>query len=185
MPEVILIRHAATDMAGTLCGQSDPPLNTLGREQSVILAQIFRNSNVRHIYATNLQRAVQTAQPMSQLLGIPINICNDLGEISFGDWEGKRWAQIRSEHPGIVALESTPGQHAPGGESYEHFRGRVLRAFEAMLKECRGEPAALITHLGPIRLILSEFLRPNDLWEPQQRIDYCSFYKIKVGSTIA
>ena len=167
-------------MGGTLCGQSDPPLNALGREQADSLAQSFRGSSVRRVYASNLQRAVQTAQPIAELLGLPLTLRTELGEIGFGEWEGKRWSQIRAENPEIAAIESSPERVAPGGESFGRFRERVTRVLNEILTESGGQPAAIITHLGVIRFLLSELVGAKELWEPERRIEYCAVFQLQL-----
>ena len=42
MSELLLIRHAETDMAGTFCGHSDPELNVRGRAQLADLISRLR-----------------------------------------------------------------------------------------------------------------------------------------------
>lgn len=170
-------------MTGTLCGQSDPPLNAMGREQARALALLLRRWNVRRLYASDLQRAVQTAEPLEQLWGIPITPLRALREISFGDWEGRRWSQIRADEPDLRAMESAPELGAPGGETFGCFRERVLRALKETMVESNPDLAAIVTHLGVMRVILNELSSADCVWEPQQRIDHCSIYRIRIGST--
>ena len=104
--ELFLIRHATTDMAGTLCGQIDPPLNAMGREQASSLALLLRSRDVRRLYTSDLQHTVQTARPLAQLWAVPIVKRADLREISFGNWEGRRWSEVRTCVPDIRAMGS-------------------------------------------------------------------------------
>src|ERR1700685_2736802 len=101
---LLLIRHAITDMSGTFCGQSDPPLNLMGIAQARALALLAAGWNVRRLYTSDLRRAVQTAEPLADLWKIPIEPRSGFREISFGHWEGKRWAEIRDEEPDITKL---------------------------------------------------------------------------------
>jgi len=178
--ELFLIRHATTDMNGTFCGQSDPPLNAMGRVQASTLAMLLRSWNVRRLYASDLQRAVQTAEPLAKLWDIPIALRSALREVSFGDWEGKSWSQIRSQEPDIKAMESAPELCAPGGEAFACFHDRVLRDLKEILVECDGHLTAIVTHLGVMRVVLKEVSAANSVWEASQRIDHCSIYRIRV-----
>jgi broad specificity phosphatase PhoE len=179
--EFVLIRHAATDMAGTLCGQLDPPLNAMGKEQAGALAALLQQWDVRRLYASPLQRAIQTARPLAELWDIPIVVRRDLREISFGDWEGKRWSQIRAKYPTITTLESSPELGAPGGETFACFRERVLLALKQSLAECDGELIAFVTHQGVIRVLINEISPENRVGGPPKRIDHCSVYRIRVN----
>jgi alpha-ribazole phosphatase/probable phosphoglycerate mutase len=181
--ELLLIRHASTDMAGTLCGQSDPPLNPLGREQANALATRLQSCNVRQLYASDLKRSLQTAQPLAQSWNIPIAARSGLREISFGDWEGRRWSQMGADKAGIVAMESSPQLCAPGGETFACFRNRVLCALKETVADCDGRSAAIVTHLGVMRVVLNELGSSNGIWESRQRIDHCSIYRIRIDGT--
>jgi broad specificity phosphatase PhoE len=181
LQELLLIRHATTDMTGLLCGHSDPPLNAAGIEQARGLAQLLSSGDVHRLFASDLQRAVQTAQPLAELWGIPIVVRSALREISFGHWEGRRWSQIHAEEPGITRLESSPELCAPGGETFACFRERVLQALRDTAADCDGHLAAIVTHLGVIRVVLNELSSSaHCVWEPQQRIDHCSVYQIRL-----
>jgi broad specificity phosphatase PhoE len=182
--EFFLIRHATTDMAGSLCGHSDPPLNEIGRAQASALAVLLRSWNVRRLYTSDLQRALQTAQPLADMWGIPVVTRSALREMSFGEWEKRRWSDIRSHEPDIRTMESSRGLGAPGGEPFACFRHRTLRAVKEILADCNGELAALVTHLGVMRVVLNELSSAESAWDPQQRIDYCAIYKIRLSGTI-
>ncbi len=184
MAELFLIRHAATDMTGTLCGQIDPPLNAMGREQACALASLLQKWNVRRLYASDLQRALQTARPLAELWDIPIVARQDFREISFGDWEGRRWSEIRAAGPAAKALESSPELSPPGGETFTCFRNRVLLAVKETVADCEGQLIAIVAHLGVIRIILNELCSTNHVWEPQRRIDHCSVYRVRVRGAV-
>ncbi len=179
--ELLLIRHAITDMTGTLCGQSDPPLNATGREQATALASLLSGWNVRRLYASDLQRAVETAQPLAQLWNIPIVTRSDLREISFGAWEGRRWSEIRNDGTDIRAMESLPELRAPDGETFSCFRDRVRCAWKQTIAGSGGQTTIIVTHLGVMRVILSDLGSANRTWNPQQRIEPCSIYRIRVS----
>jgi alpha-ribazole phosphatase len=169
--ELIFIRHAATDMAGTLCGASDPPLNSAGREQADLLAHSLQPCNFTRLYTSDLKRAIQTAQAIERVCGAEIIVRPDLREVSFGGWEGKRWSQIVAENPDI---RSSPREFCtPGGETFEYFRERVLRGLRNIAAESNGKRAAVVTHLGVIRLVLDELGLENEILRQGQRIDCC------------
>jgi broad specificity phosphatase PhoE len=179
--ELLLIRHAATDMAGTLCGHSDPPLNAIGREQASALASLVNGLNLRRLYTSDLQRAVETAQPLAHLWNIPIVTRSDLREISFGQWEGRRWSEVTANGTDIRAMESLPELCAPGGETFSCFRERVRRALKEAVADSGGHSIAIVTHLGVMRVILSDLNSTSRAWNPHERIEPCSVYRILVN----
>lgn len=181
--ELFLIRHATTDMNGTLCGHSDPPLNAMGRAQASALADLLASWKVRRLYASDLRRALQTAQSLGERWGIPVQARSALREISFGNWEGRSWSQIRAEEPDVAKLEAPSEICAPGGETFASFHDRVLRALNETIAECDGRLTAIVTHLGVMRVILKELSSADSVWEPWQRIDHCSVHHIHVDRT--
>ncbi len=96
---IILIRHATTDLAGKLCGQLDPPLNESGFLQARSFSDRLIFEKIDRVYASNLRRAVQTAEAIANPLSLPVLQRESLREISFGDWEGWRWADLRANFP--------------------------------------------------------------------------------------
>src|ERR1700758_1941947 len=109
-------------MAGTLCGESDPPLNQGGREQAQLLAFSMRQRNFRRLYTSDLQRAIQTAGPLGQTWGVDAIVLRELRERRFGEWEGKNWSQIVAENPGIIRPKSPLEFSTPEGENFSCFR---------------------------------------------------------------
>lgn len=180
--DLLLIRHATTDMAGTLCGHSDPPLNREGRKQAGALASLLQNTPVRRLYSSDLQRAVQTALPLSAAWRIAAISCEDLREISFGDWEGRRWAEIRASFPDTQTMDSSPELCAPRGERFAVFRERVLRIFRNIVATSNGVCTAIVTHLGVIRVVLGELFPADPLWRPDHKMDYCAVYRMRLRS---
>lgn len=180
LKELILIRHATTDMTGTFCGQSDPSLNMIGIAEARKLAALLKDFKVRRLYASDLRRAVETAEPLAELWGLPIITRAALREISFGEWEGKRWSEICADQPDMRAMESSPNLCAPGGEMFGSFRHRVLRELSEIILECNGHLAAVVTHLGVLRVLLKELSTADCPWDSQQRIEPCSFYKVRL-----
>jgi broad specificity phosphatase PhoE len=178
LSELILIRHATTDMAGVLCGQSDPPLNSAGREQTELLACSLRLSKCRRLYSSDLQRASETAQALSRVWALPIVLCSQLREIHFGDWEGKRWPEVRPVRPELSSPVPPEELCPPGGESFECFRKRVLQALHKIAADCNGTRATVVTHSGVISLALHEFA-PGVAAAP---IEYCSIHRIEFAA---
>ena len=170
-------------MTGSLCGHSDPGLNAVGVAQADALVHLLAEWNVRRLYASDLRRALQTAEPLARLWDIPVAVRRSLREMSFGDWEGRRWSDLRAEESNLKAMESSPELGAPGGETFACFRDRVLRALNEIVAECDGQVGAIVTHLGVIRVLLNEFNSTTDNWASKQPIAHCSVYRIHINGT--
>ncbi|HEX4773740.1 MAG TPA: histidine phosphatase family protein [Bryobacteraceae bacterium] len=176
---MLLIRHAATDMAGTLCGQSDPPLNQQGRQQAEALAASLGHVRLDRLYTSNLKRAIETAATLARP-DIPLIVSEGLGEIHYGEWEGCRWVDVCGTVSGITTYEESPNGAAPGGETFEAFRSRVLRAFQTVIRDGAGTNTALVTHMGVIRVIMNSLFPDHSSWNPNKGIEYCAVYRLNI-----
>jgi alpha-ribazole phosphatase/probable phosphoglycerate mutase len=130
---LLFIRHAETDLAGTFCGHSDPPLNARGHEQAARLAQQLAAQPFDAVYSSDLQRAVQTAA----VFNLPITTNPALREIHFGDWESLTWPQIEARDPLYARrwADAFPNLPAPNGETFAHFESRVLKELSVILSQ--------------------------------------------------
>ena len=179
--KLVLIRHGATNMTGTFCGHTDPPLNSVGQEQAQALARLSPKWNIGRIYSSDLKRAIETAHPIAAINGLPILVRTELREISFGDWEGRRWSDIRAEKPDITIPESLLDFCPPGGETFPSFRDRVIRILASIAGECDRQTAAVVTHLGVIYAALSEASSTGRDQAPKYRIEHGSVYPILIS----
>jgi broad specificity phosphatase PhoE len=176
--ELLLIRHAQTDLAGMLCGHLDPHLNAEGSKQAAALASLLSNHAIRRLYSSDLHRALETAQPLAELSGVPVMVKSDLREISFGVWEGRRWADVKAElGPEAPSLETAPEMCVNGGERFDLFRARVESALREICNESIGQPTAVVTHMGVIRVALKYIASPEDPLLIEQRMEYCAVYR--------
>src|SRR5262249_18072952 len=146
MPQLFLVRHAEPALTGVLLGQCDPGLSDAGRGQALSLAL-----DVRIVYTSPLRRAVETATLMAR--GAPIEIVDDLREITFGSWDGLTWAEIEAANPKLAAQKLADWQAVtpPGGEHWSNFASRIRRAFDRIASGIR--PAAVVAHAGVMHVI--------------------------------
>lgn len=102
------IRHAeseanASDVASTAV--PGPPLTQLGREQAETLAGKLTGNNYDGVYASEMLRSQQTAEPVAKALGEQVTVLPGLNEIPAGWFEG-------------IAMKDTSGTFMLGPESW-------------------------------------------------------------------
>lgn len=159
----VLVRHGETDYnkVGRWQGAgSDPPLNPTGFDQARAIAGELEGWRVDALYTSPQQRARQTATVIADRLGIAPQVIDDLREMDHGLWEGKTKEEILARWAAeYEAFEVDPVHvRRPGGDSYSDLAARVWPALEALAGRHRGEQVVLVTHGGPIRLVLSRVL---------------------------
>ena len=156
MNEILFIRHAETDLAGTFCGHSNPPLNARGHAQLAALIAKLRTEDLHSIYTSDLLRAHTTAQAIAEALVIPCHLRPALREIHFGQWEGRTWDEIEQRDQDYAKrwLAAYPELPAPDGENISNFEHRVLSEIALLANKAQQGTIAVVTHGGVIRTAL-------------------------------
>jgi alpha-ribazole phosphatase/probable phosphoglycerate mutase len=185
MSELLFIRHAETDMAGTFCGHSDPPLNERGREQMGELISSLCTEAFDAIYSSDLQRAASTARALAASVHLPVTLSSGLREIHFGDWEGLAWSEIEQRDPAWASrwIKQYPKVAAPAGESFTGFEARVLDEVRRLSGRTDHHRIAVVTHAGVMRVVLRELcgLDEQAAWERTKCFCCCFLYSPHEG----
>src|SRR5215211_5037172 len=166
-PILYYLRHGETDWnaEGRLQGQRDIALNALGRRQAVRCGQILRDLFAREsrkpedldYISSPLVRATATMELAREVLGLPVQAYGTdwrLAEMSFGEWEGRTYQELRdAERPALAARERDKwGFAPPQGESYKQLTVRVSDWYATLRRDTvasahGGVARALMAHL--------------------------------------
>jgi broad specificity phosphatase PhoE len=109
-----LLRHGETEwsLSGQHTGGSDIPLTEHGEDEARGLAPRLRNISFSHVLTSPRQRARRTCELAG--LGTTAEIEPDLAEWDYGEYEGRRSADICRERPGwMVFRDGCPGGEMP------------------------------------------------------------------------
>src|SRR5436190_13806401 len=124
------IRHGQTEFSreNLFCGTIDPPLTPAGREMGEAVAAAYGNAKWQAIYTSTLQRTVATAEPLARRVGLEIRKVAELGEIAYGEWEGKSQDEIAAKFPAAFQrwLDDPASHGTPGGETAFQVAARAL-----------------------------------------------------------
>jgi broad specificity phosphatase PhoE len=156
---IVLIRHAETDLAGTLCGHSDPELNPAGKRQLRAMATEIASLGIGRIYSSDLRRAAGTAIAIGERIGVAVDFRPGLREIHFGHWEGLTWEEVERKYSREARLWAGEfrTRSAPGGESYQDFVARVEAEFDALMCDSKTARQAVVTHRGVMQYALTRY----------------------------
>jgi alpha-ribazole phosphatase len=160
---VILLRHGATDWNNMKLaqGHADIPLNDEGWSHAFHAARDLYGLNIDAVYASDLQRARDTAHPIASTHGLEVELDPELREIDQGDWEGLHVEEIKKTWPEIWG----PARHysaRPGGESPQHVRERALGAVRRIVDAHPDGTVVIVSHGGTIRWLCAEVLGYDD-----------------------
>lgn len=159
-PEIHLIRHGHHP-DGFRGGWSHRSLTRLGEIQASLLSERLRREGLKvdTLISSDLPRAAQTAEILSQALGVGLSLAEEWREVNNGVRAGMPEEQARAMYPGLYWSSLEPDQPYPGGESPATFYRRIEAAFrdlcDGMLRGHIGPKVLLVMHVGPIGVILS------------------------------
>ena len=162
MGTIYLIRHGETpwNQQARYQGQMDIELSDQGVQQAQYLAHRMRRCPLAAIYASDLQRAWQTAQIIAGHHGLAVHQDPRLRETNFGVWEGRTRDEIKQEYPELFRQRySAAGQAmVPGAESPQTVQERMLLALNDAVRLHPQDAIAFVSHGGALRLVFCSIL---------------------------
>lgn len=153
---ILLIRHATNPMVGKgltgwLPGVS---LDENGRGQAETLARELGDLPLGAIYASPLERAQETAAPLAIRRNLSIISEPRFGEVRFGDWQGKDYAEIAKDPIWLSFNSFRSGTRAPGGELMLETQARMVAGLLDIAGKHAGETVAVFSHADAIKTAL-------------------------------
>lgn len=172
MGKIYLIRHGETpsNSGKRFQGQMNIQLNANGIMQAKKMAEFMKDKHIDVIYASPLLRASTTAAYLAMAKNMAYKRLDDIKEISFGDWDGRLYADIYDKEPEeFEKFLTCPGDWTPpNGESFQMAMERVKRAYNFLAEEVgHDKDIAIVSHGGNIRLQLCMLLGIpiNNMWK--------------------
>lgn len=163
MTRVILTRHGETqwNIEGRVQGAMDSPLTEKGIWQAQVLANRLHDEGISVIYSSDLPRAIATADEIRKLLNLPeVVISTAMRELSFGDWEGREWTDLRQAYPEVFKFwEQSPHLvQIPGGESMQQVTERAWSFFSNLPFKYPEQTICIVTHGMTLQLLVKKAL---------------------------
>ena len=163
MTTIFLVRHGATEWnhSKRAQGQADIGLNDTGYRQAIATAEELSHVSVDAVYASDLERAYKTAEPIARTHGVEVQQDPAFREIDQGEWEGLHVDEIRRRWPDLWG----PARHysaRPGGESPGRVRERALAGLARVVSAHPDGTVVVVSHGGTIRWISAEALGYDD-----------------------
>jgi broad specificity phosphatase PhoE len=156
---LFVIRHAlAVDPDDLRLPGPDAGLLPAGKTQAREIAHRMRTFAPSVVYSSDASRARETGEIISAACQIPLEVNAGLGEIDFGRWAGRTYADVVAADPAARAWFDDPSNGAPpGGESLAVAAERVMRVMRG-LAHGDDERVAIVGHAGSLRLALAQAL---------------------------
>ncbi len=155
MTTLYFIRHGQSEANITqrFAGSLDTPLTPLGEQQAEITGECLKDIPFTAVYASDLQRAFCTGEAIAVHHGLEVITCQQLREISAGEWEGKSFDELAYSPDFQVWLTTIGLSQATGGESVAQLQERARAAVEDIVRRHPGETVCIATHATPIRVM--------------------------------
>jgi probable phosphoglycerate mutase len=152
LTRIVAVRHGETvwNAEMRMQGQLDTSLSARGRWQAGRAAGSLAGEGIEAIFASDLERAFDTAQALATRLALPITTDVGLRERSFGVFQGYTYADIDLRWPVEAARwrHHDPDFAPEGGETLREFSARAVAACGRIAAGQAGRSIAIVTHGG-------------------------------------
>lgn len=183
---IIVWRHGRTawNLAGRVQGQTDVPLDDVGREQARSAAARLASLQPSRIVSSDLSRARETAEELGRLAGVDVESDVRLRERSFGLREGLTMTEAWEQFPEHMARWAAGDESGiPGSESSAAAGERFTFALHEYLETLGPDDTlVVVAHGGVTRAGALTFLGfPRDTWESFGGLSNCSWTVLEEG----
>jgi probable phosphoglycerate mutase len=181
MTTFVFVRHGENDLISTRVAGRQPGvhLNEAGHEQARAVARRLAGLPIDAIYAGPLERARETAQPLCERTGLPLQIADEFNEIQFGDWTNCAFAELRQNREFQVWNSFRSFSAPPEGETMLQVQTRVVLKLRELRQQYRF--VVIFSHGDVIRAIMAFALGvPLDLFQ-RIKIDSASISAFELG----
>jgi probable phosphoglycerate mutase len=156
------LRHGETtsSQTGGYCGTLDPDLTPAGHEMAQDFAAVYRDLAWEAVFCSPLKRAVATAQPLCEAVGLTPKLRDGLKEIAYGEWEGKTPDEVNREfHDKYVSWLADPGWYPPtGGERGVDIARRSSLVLDEIERSLPSGNVLVVSHKATTRIMLCSLL---------------------------
>ncbi len=155
--KLCMVRHGETawNTEGRIQGQLDIALNDTGLAQARALAAVLAAERFDAIYASDLARVRQTAEPAARRLGLEVRLDAALRERHYGMFETLTYVEARERFPEHYARfrDKDPQFDFVSGESLKGFADRSLACVAALVARHAGKHLLVFTHGGVLEMV--------------------------------
>jgi probable phosphoglycerate mutase len=156
---VLLVRHAVTRETGPVLSGRKPgiDLSEEGRAQAEALGERLRDLPVSAVYASPIERTVQTAAAVAKHHGLDVRVLEGVVEAEYGAWTGQPikdlartdlWRQVQVA-PSLARF--------PDGESIREMQSRAVDAVQRVATDHVGELVVVVSHADVIKAVVAYY----------------------------
>jgi probable phosphomutase (TIGR03848 family) len=183
----LLVRHGRTPTTGSVLPGRAPGLSLSdeGRAQAEAVADriaAMAKAPVA-VYASPLERTMETARPIASRLGLRVRSERGLLECDFGQWTGAELKRLRRRRDWQRVQRLPSGFRFPGGESIAEMQMRIMSTLDRLAARHAGASFVAVSHADPIKAAVAATAGvPLDLFQ-RLVVGPCSVSALVRGET--
>jgi probable phosphoglycerate mutase len=189
---IIVWRHGQTawNAARRVQGQTDVPLDPLGRQQAFEAGARLASLRPTRIVSSDLSRAADTATALAEVCGVPVETDPRLREMQFGAREGLTWDEAWERMPEAMrAWLDGDESKVEGSETHaqagERFAAAVREHADALGED---DLLVVVAHGAVSRVGTCAFVGlPEDSWGAFGALGNCAWIaleEVRLGSRL-
>lgn len=157
-------------MERILAGRTEGfPLTQIGLQQAEKIAKFLKPLEISAIYSSPIERAINTAKIAAKNLNLEVKTDPRLTEIEMGMFSGMFYQDMFTKYGNVFLkfYQDNSIIEENGVETFSNVKKRVLDIVNYCSKEHKGQNVLLVTHMDPIKAMLSTILhlKPESLYE--------------------
>ena len=160
---ILLVRHGDTEASkgDRFTGAQDIPISKDGRIHASELATRLARYPLDAIFASSMQRAMETAGFIARVHGVEVTPVPELREMDHGAWDGKTRDEVLQAFgvAQVAEYDRDPYHFAPpGGESGEAVLKRAAPAMQQLVRQHPKQTILIVAHKTTNRLVICKFI---------------------------
>ena len=162
MTTFIFVRHATNDWVkkNRLPGwTSGIHLNEEGHKQAQAAAERLKPVKLKAIYASHLERAIETAEIIAAGRNLQVQTRENLADLKTGDWTGRSVKQAARSRIWKDIQQRPTHTRMPGGESFSEMQGRLIGELEKIRAAHPKGTVVVVSHADAIKSIVAYYLK--------------------------
>ncbi|MFA5524889.1 MAG: histidine phosphatase family protein [Tissierellales bacterium] len=158
MGKIYLVRHGESEwnILNKVQGQNNTNLTDKGREQAQKIGHRLIEEKIDTIFSSDLNRALDTAKIIGQILGLKVKSFEELREKKFGVWEGLTKQEIidkfNNEH--IIWMTEPHKLNLPNAENIVDLQERLLNVVNILIKDNENKNILIVSHGASIKALI-------------------------------
>ncbi len=156
---LILVRHAVTaHTGGRLSGRmAGIDLSEEGRGQAERTAERLATAPINTIYASPIERTMQTAQAIAARHDLDVMPHDGVIEAEYGEWTDRTLGELAKTDEWKVVQSAPSRARFPGGESLREMQARMVAALDDLVASHRHETIVVVSHADPIKSAVAHY----------------------------